>query len=264
MTKVKSTEYILEQAINGLLENRRKEVRELGAVVSAVVSFASETKHILDERLSLIEAQITDNLSELKEKYDSLYKSLQKESKKISEALVADVKGNVEARLNKAIQQFNSELARMRLEHQHGMDYLYDRVSSLEDGAPGKDADERGIELRLYQRLRDEYIEPLEKEIQELTKRLSERKYTFGGGGNSDSNVRFSLGRVIKKETPTGAINGSNTVYTVTQDIHAVISFVINGEAITDDSYSVSGKTITFTTPLPSELSGTSFRIVYA
>ncbi len=59
------------------------------------------------------------------------------------------------------------------------------------------------------------------------------------GGGHTDSGVKYTLGRIVKKETPSGAINGSNTSYTVTTQIQAVLSFAINGQAITDDEYTI-------------------------
>ena len=58
-------------------------------------------------------------------------------------------------------------------------------------------------------------------------------------------------------------IDGVNTVYAVTQPINAVLSFAINGMVIMDSEYTVSGRTITFTTAIPSAYSGQTFRIVY-
>lgn len=102
------------------------------------------------------------------------------------------------------------------------------------------------------------------KGLEDKLKEIKEMKQLrVGGGGNSDSNVKFSLGRILKTETPSGLINSVNTTYTVTQDIHAVFSFGINGMVLHSDEYSISGKTIEFTTALPTALSGTSFEIIY-
>jgi len=60
-----------------------------------------------------------------------------------------------------------------------------------------------------------------------------------------------------------GAINGTNTVFTTTTTISAILSFSINGMAINDDEYTYSGSTITFTAAIPADLSGKSFRITY-
>ncbi len=67
----------------------------------------------------------------------------------------------------------------------------------------------------------------------------------------------------IYTETPFGVIDDSNLVYTVGHSINVVYSFIINGEYIDSGMYSISGKTITFTNPLPASLSGTPFEIVY-
>ena len=85
----------------------------------------------------------------------------------------------------------------------------------------------------------------------------------LGGGGTSAIGVANALNFAIKRETPSGAINGVNTAYTVTKQIMSVISIAINGMVIHDNEYTVSGQTITFTTALPAALSGTTFRVVY-
>lgn len=64
-------------------------------------------------------------------------------------------------------------------------------------------------------------------------------------------------------ETPSGLINGSNTVYTTTWSINVVLTFSINGQIIHPSEYTTSTNTITFGTALPSDLSGTSFTITY-
>ena len=101
-------------------------------------------------------------------------------------------------------------------------------------------------------------IEALKKEIIDLIP----RPRVFGGGTN-DAGVKFSLARSVQNVTPTGLINGSNVTYTVPSTIHAVLSFGINGMVIHSSDFSFSNKTITFTTALPAELSGTRFEIVY-
>lgn len=106
-----------------------------------------------------------------------------------------------------------------------------------------------------------------EGEFKELREMLRRRPIgTIGGmfgGGHTDIGVQATLGRVVRQETPSGAINGSNVTYTVTQPINAVISFAINGQFITDDEYTVAGRTITMDTAIDTSLSGTSFRVTY-
>lgn len=90
-----------------------------------------------------------------------------------------------------------------------------------------------------------------------------ENRPTRTGGGTTDIGVAFSLSRIVQTETPSGAIDGVNTAYTVVKEIKAILFFIINGEAIHPAEYTVSKHTITFTTPLPASLSGKNFTIVY-
>lgn len=65
-------------------------------------------------------------------------------------------------------------------------------------------------------------------------------------------------------ETPVGDIDGVNATFTTTQDITNVYSFAINGQFLHPTEYSVSGNTITFNNPIPADLAGTNFTIIYA
>ena len=72
----------------------------------------------------------------------------------------------------------------------------------------------------------------------------------------------------VYTETPSGAINGTNTSYTTVNSINNIFSFAINGQYLhpyngTVGDYTFSGSTITFRTALPSALSGYPFTIVY-
>lgn len=77
-----------------------------------------------------------------------------------------------------------------------------------------------------------------------------------GAGSSSGAATVYS-------ETPVGAINGINTVYTVSNTITTVIGFWINGQFIHPSEYSATGTTITFVTALDASLSGTGFTISF-
>ena len=109
----------------------------------------------------------------------------------------------------------------------------------------------------------DEEDERLSGKIEELEKKIDEIPTRRLGGTGGDGNVAYSLLRLIKKETPSGLVNGTNKVYTTTSALKTILHFAINGESIMDDEYTFSGSTITMTTAIPSGLSGKSFRIVY-
>lgn len=99
----------------------------------------------------------------------------------------------------------------------------------------------------------------------------------FRGGGDvvtAGSNVTITTnadgkkviatsGGTIYSETPTGAVNGSNKVYTTLHTITTVISLSINGQFIHPAEYTVSGAGFTMGTALDTSLSGTGFTIVY-
>ena len=104
--------------------------------------------------------------------------------------------------------------------------------------------------------------------IYELEKKLEDKidalpRGRLGGGGITDVGVQSSLGRIVKTETPSGAINNVNTTYTVSQPIYAVLSFSINGQVISDREYTISNRTITMARALDNSLAGTNFRITY-
>jgi hypothetical protein len=83
------------------------------------------------------------------------------------------------------------------------------------------------------------------------------------GGGAISVQAPASSASTIYTETPSGAIDGSNVTYTVAHAITTIYSFAINGQFIHPTDYSVVGTTITFGTPLPVELAGTAFTIIY-
>ena len=101
-------------------------------------------------------------------------------------------------------------------------------------------------------------IKELEKEIDEL------KNVPKGGGGVTNLRIIQAFKYILKTEAPVGAINGSNTTYTVSQPIFAVLSFSINGETIAElPNYTISNKTITFSSALPAAYSGKDFECKY-
>lgn len=77
-----------------------------------------------------------------------------------------------------------------------------------------------------------------------------------GSSGSSTTTTNYV-------ETPTGLINGSNTVYTTAHTITTVLGMWINGQFIHPSEYTVSGAGFTMSTALDASLSGTGFTISY-
>jgi len=102
------------------------------------------------------------------------------------------------------------------------------------------------------------------KRLKEELQRIEQiRGRVLGGGGTSAIGVASAIGFALRTEVPTGDIDGVNLIYTVTKPINAVFSFGINGQMIHANEYSFIGRTITFTTAFPADLSGTRFEIKF-
>lgn len=89
--------------------------------------------------------------------------------------------------------------------------------------------------------------------LNSLENRIAAIEKNGGGGGSAN----------IYSETPAGAIDGSNTSYTVSNSISAILAFAINGQFIHPAAYTFSGIGITFIVPPDASLAGTPFTIIY-
>lgn len=84
---------------------------------------------------------------------------------------------------------------------------------------------------------------------------------TYSGPGGSGGGISASE---IYTETPTGAINSSNTVYTTANPITKVLSLHINGQTIPLADISITDTSeFTLASALDASLSGFPFEIVY-
>lgn len=212
----------------------------------------------------------------------SVQKELNDRNEKINKDLVnmfgklsSETKDTTRVSTEKLKKEIKAVMDQHERKMQGMMNMIYDKISVLRDG---KDADEEAMmgklmaaipeipEFKIPQEI-PQALEDIKKEHEQLRKELEEvrtaRRFAGGTGAVTDGHVKFSIGRLVKKETPSGAINGVNTSYTVSQQIHAVLSFAINGQAITDDEYTVAGNTITMDSAIDASLSGTSFRVTY-
>lgn len=98
-------------------------------------------------------------------------------------------------------------------------------------------------------------LDGMEQTIKAFRNQLA-RGYLHGGG---------SAGAVsVYAEKPSGLVNGVNVTYTLSRTPKAMLSLSINGMVIhpTDD-YTITGQTITMTSPIDASLSGKPFTAVY-
>lgn len=247
MTKSEFLEAV--QMMVGKLDQRMG--RDKGELDAAVVRIAEE--------FTKLRAEIAAELGKAKEKLSDTEKTaFARMEKKLS-----DLQTSVDAKL---LEVRNGEDAdeKMILEKlkMHGEEMHKEMMVEMEKKLPQFGIAFRdGLELlQGNERLKIEAIDNLREELDELKKLRTQK---LGGGGTSAIGVANALNFALKKETPSGAINSSNTTYTVTKPINAVISFAINGQTITDDEYTIAGRTITMDTAIDSALDGTSFRITY-
>lgn len=106
-------------------------------------------------------------------------------------------------------------------------------------------------------------LDTIDEEMKRLRDEANKSRNTVFGAV-TNLRIRQAFKYILQTEEPTGAIDGNNTSYTVTKPIFAVLSFSINGEVITKlPNYTVTGRTITFSTALPAVYSGKDFEITY-
>ena len=219
--------------------------------------------------------QVIDFISKVKEKNRTDFENFNK--------LVSDLAGKLEGNNSKELESVKSELNQLgsslsqivdeKLSQiRNGVDADEDRVSiiaseraleAVKPLIPTIDTPEQIADkleaLKDDNRLKIKAIKGLEEKLAELENRPLGGK----GGGMTDFGVKMSMNRMVKTEVPSGLINSTNKVYTVTGKISAILSFGINGQIIHSDEYSFTNRTITFITALPTELSATRFEIIY-
>lgn len=132
-----------------------------------------------------------------------------------------------------------------------------------EDGKPGKDKQPlTGVEIvnMIDQLIEPENILGLKEYIKEIAGTPMSAPVIFGSApssGGSGQTVTFLT------ETPSGLINGSNKVYTVSQSIATIVGFAINGQVIHPSQYTFSGNQINFITALDASYAGLPFTVTY-
>ena len=161
--------------------------------------------------------------------------------------------------------RFDALMAELTAAHQQKLAQLDEKLSDIPTTAellslipPPPPAPE----LPDVQALLDEQQSRFDEELGKLREELSQVKASKGGG-TSAMGVQYALKRLLKTATPTGAIDGVNTTYTLPDQIFAVFCFMLNGEVIALGNYSIKGRTITFATAIPAAYSGKDFEIKY-
>lgn len=238
-------------------EKNLKKLTRLFALMDEDALTREEFLKQFEKVLNIVKKNQEDNLKAveaLKNNYNKIIDNL--DNKKNSD--ISDIKITARKEIGEMIKKYKQELANINQK-------IDTKLRLVRDGIDGKDADEKAIiksvleQIKIPEELEIDNIEGLRKELNDI----KQMRRLGGGGGISDIGVQMSLSRIIQTETPSGTINGTNKEFTTVAEIGSVLSFAINGMAITDDEYTISGNTITFTTAIPADLSGKSFRIAY-
>lgn len=191
---------------------------------------------------------LTKTIKNVEEKYTKISDSLQgieKESKKKHEQVRKEMV-SLFATLEEAIPDTT---------------YLHLKVDELEDVVTNIDIPEEYDDTELFSE-----IEKLEDRVESLVEEIESLKKfrPLIGAGVSNMRIQQAFKYILKTEQPVGLINGSNTTYTLTQNIFAILSMSINGETIAQlPNYTIAGRTFTFSTALPSDYSGKDWEVKY-
>lgn len=216
------------------------------------------------------EAKILDNInsfkSSIKQEVASYknemsvgHKEMLSDMEKMHSMHKSEIEGEIRALKNR-LAEVNNELSEIPdlLDYSDIFEDISEKLTKLELLTLGENVRNSLEVLPEGDKLSIEAIEGLRKELQDI------RQIRSTGSGVTDMRIRQAFKYILNTEQPTGAINGSNTVYTVKNPIFAVLAFSLNGETIAQlPNYTVSGRTITFSTALPSAYSGKDFEIKY-
>lgn len=241
-----------------------------------IIKYVTDLKKSNDDEWTLINSALQMLEAKVSNKVDGLVQDL----KEGNTSDFAAIKKNVETRLNAALASFTTNVDSLSREHQQMMNYLYDKVSTLEPGKPGEpglDADEAAITAKLlgeFQPKFDAEIARIQEELQKVggtskigwgahpltlaksgtVKSKTTRHINFTGAGvssvtrNPDGTVDVSISGSASSawSTPVESVNGSTTVFTVGSS--APTDVVADGILLYPNlGYTYSNPTITLT-----------------
>jgi len=212
-----------------------------------------ETKLI--EKIDYKTQQEKQQLEQLKQEFSQVIENAKKESdntlggfrRKTIEAINnLFIKNDVNKKLNEQLEKVNEKI----IETDDKLSQIRNGINGI-NGLNGRDADEeRIIKEVLSKIILPDYITELEKFKNEMIEEIRRNKRI--GGGFSKIAME---GKFVDDETPTGTVNGVNTVFILANmpNPPSSVKVFVNGARmrITED-YTLSGKTITFVTAPPS------------
>jgi len=239
-------------------------------------SFRKVIDHILNTEVKLI-GKIDDKTKEEIEKLRKLsieFDTVIERAKKDSDNTFSSFKKRAFEAINKLFSnnEVNKKLSDKLKEANDIIVSLEERLGQIKDGRDGVDGvdgvDGKEAEPVNEDKILKRLVKRLPKidksELKDLRDEVRVLRRMRRGGGTSAMGIANAAKYFVKTEAPSGAINGSNTAYTVDHTIFAILAFSLNGEVIAQiPNYTIAGKTITFSTALPSAYSGRDFEVKY-
>ena len=248
-----------------IIKEKLKEIQKIANEVLTreefLTSFKKIIAHLTQTEVKLnkrIDSKIQDGkekLAQLTKEFETVIAKADKERN--------NTFGGIRQKTKEAISKlFASNDVNKKLSEQ--LDRAQSVMDSVKDGEPGQPGepgkDGESIKGEPGKDVDSGKIKALEAEIETL-KSMIRRK---GVGGTSAMGVAQAMKRILKTEEPVGLINGSNKVYSLNHTIFAIFSMSLNGEVVAQlPNYTISGKTFTFTTALPSAYSGKDWEVKY-
>lgn len=222
---------------------------EVAEAIEAVLGVIAQLKVDLEQNIAINKGQNDEELEALKD-------NLKEVEGRLGRLIISNKEANKEE-LNKVVKQFYAEVKRIEelIPAPTDLSSIEARLNVLEAPEPEEPDDpyEARNELEAIdnesEKLSIDAIKDLRKELDEIKKQKGGTTI-FGGGFNYSA---MSL-HIVDDETPSGAINGSNTVFTLANvpSPASSLKVYLNGarQRITED-YTLSGGTITFTIAPP-------------
>lgn len=137
-----------------------------------------------------------------------------------------------------------------------GVDYFDGK-----DGKNGSPDTPQEILNKIHGLLEIEDIKGLKEQLKHLENSVVGRPII---GGVTNMRIIQAFKYILKTEAVQGTINGTNTTFTVSQTIFAILSLSINGEVIAQlPNYTIRGRTIEFSSAIPADYAGKDFECKY-
>ena len=245
---------------------------ELVKSIESVVNFVKEIKDNLSKELDKEKANTESQLNDIDNSISEITTVIDNLRIHIDRCM-SDMEDSASEELTNMKELFDNEISDLKEDLQEKTDFkhLEDRITVLENKEDPEipeidilDIRNRFEVLSEDEKLDKSAIRGLIDDLKRLEKKIDDKVVTGGTGGVTNLRIQQAFKYILKTESPTGLIDGSNTTYTVKNDIFAVLSFSANGETIAQlPNYTISGRTITFSSPLPSAYSGKDFEIKY-